>query len=118
MPPPNRRLLFRALVVVPLLGSCVTASKFETLAPAEFHVKAPQARRVSVVGTFNGWDPEAHPLHGPDKNGEWNVRIALAPGQYRYMFVVDGIRWMADPNAVASQNDGFGGKNSILFHGR
>jgi hypothetical protein len=34
------------------------------------------------------------------------------------MFVVDGIRWMADPNAVASQNDGFGGKNSVLFHGR
>ena len=118
MPLPNRRLLFRTLVVVPLLVSCVTASKFETVAPAEFHVKAPQARRVSVVGTFNGWDPETHPLHGPDKNGEWSVRIALAPGQYRYMFVVDGIRWMADPNAVASQNDGFGGKNSILFHGR
>jgi len=57
-------------------------------------------------------------MHGPDNNGEWSVRVALAPGQYRYMFVVDGNRWIPDPNAVASQNDGFGGKNSVLFHGR
>ena len=118
MPPPHCRLLFRALFLVPLLVSCATTPTSESVPPAAFHVKAPDAKRVSVVGTFNGWDPEAHPLHGPDKNGEWRVRIALAPGQYRYMFVVDGIRWMADPNAVAFQNDGFGGRNSILFHGR
>jgi len=48
---------FRILLLVPLLMSCATAAKFEAVAPAEFHVKAPQARRVSVVGTFNGWDP-------------------------------------------------------------
>ena len=27
-----------------------------------FSVWAPNARTVSVVGDFNGWDPEAHPL--------------------------------------------------------
>jgi len=106
------------LFLVPLLVSCTIASTPESVAPAVFHVKAPQAQRVSVVGTFNGWDPEAHPLHGPDKNGVWTLRLPLSPGQYRYMFVVDGARWMADPNAVASQSDGFGGRNSLLFHGR
>jgi len=34
------------------------------------------------------------------------------------MFVVDGVRWTADPNAVAFQDDGFGKRNSLLFHGR
>ena len=52
------------------------------------------------------------------RNGVWTVCFPLPPGQYRYMFVVDGARWMADPNAVASQSDGFGGRNSLLFHGR
>src|SRR2546425_4594083 len=37
--------------------------------PAVFRLKASQARRVSVVGTFNGWDPQAHPLQGPDRTG-------------------------------------------------
>ena len=117
---PSRRLLSRILVLVPLVVSCAIASKPESVPvpPAEFHVKAPHAKRVSVVGTFNGWDPEAHSLHGPDKNGEWSLRLPLSPGQYRYMFVIDGVRWIADPNAVASQNDGFGGRNSVLFHGR
>ena len=112
------RAAFRVLFAVPLLVSCAIASKPESVGPAEFHLKAPQAKRVSVVGTFNGWDPEAHHLQGPDRDGVWTLRLPLAPGRYRYMFVVDGVRWMADPNAVASQNDGFGGRNSLLFHGR
>ena len=115
---PKCKSLSRVLFLVPLLVSCAIASTPESVASAVFHVKAPQAQRVSVVGTFNGWDPEAHPLHGPDKNGVWTLRLPLSPGQYRYMFVVDGARWMADPNAVASQSDGFGGRNSLLFHGR
>ena len=118
MPMPKCKPPSRILFLVPLLVSCTIASTPESVAPAVFHVKAPQAQQVSVVGTFNGWDPEAHPLHGPDKNGVWTLRLPLSPGQYRYMFVVDGARWMADPNAVASQSDGFGGRNSLLFHGR
>jgi len=112
------RAAFRVLFAVPLLVSCAIASKPESVGPAEFRLKAPQAKRVSVVGTFNGWDPDAHALQGPDRNGVWTLRLPLPPGQYRYMFVLDGVRWMADPTAVASQNDGFGGRNSLLFHGR
>ncbi len=112
------RAASRVLFAVPWLVSCAIASKPESIAPAEFRLKAPQAKRVSVVGTFNGWDPDAHPLHGPDRSGVWTLSLPLAPGRYRYMFVVDGVLWIADPNAVASQNDGFGGRNSLLFHGR
>ncbi len=73
---------------------------------------------MSVVGTFNGWDPQAHPLDGPDRDGVWRVRLPLRPGRYRYMFVVDGIRWLADPAALAQEDDGFGRRNSLLIHGR
>jgi len=106
----------RVLFVISLLLSCGAAAA-ESVTPAEFRLKAPQAKRVSVVGTFNGWDPDAHPLHGPDRNGVWTLSLSLTSGRYRYMFVVDGVRWTADPNAVASQDDGFGKRNSLLFHG-
>jgi len=34
------------------------------------------------------------------------------------MFVVDGARWVADPAALAFEDDGFGGRNSLLIVGR
>lgn len=37
-----------------------------------FAVWAPNAAGVSVIGDFNGWDPDAHPLHlRPDGSGIW-----------------------------------------------
>src|SRR5256885_14212469 len=99
MPMPKCIPPSRILFLLPLLVSCAIASTPESVASAVFHVKAPQAQRVSVVGTFNGWDPEAHPLHGPDKNGEGSLRLPLSPGQDRDTVVVDGGRWIADPHA-------------------
>src|SRR5205823_14892053 len=99
MPMPKCKPPSRILFLVPLLVSCTIASTPESVAPAVFHVKAPQAQRVSVVGTFSGWDPEAHPLHWPDKNGVWTLCHPLAPGQYRYVYVVEVVCWMADPSA-------------------
>jgi 1,4-alpha-glucan branching enzyme len=36
-----------------------------------FAVWAPNAKSVSVVGDFNGWDKNAHPLHSRGKSGIW-----------------------------------------------
>ena len=110
----------RILVTIPLLVGCAAlpTSGPESPIPAVFRLTAPNATRVSVVGTFNGWDPQTHPLHGPDRHGVWSLSLPLSPGRYRYMFVVDGVRWVTDPDAVASEADGFGGQNSMLFHGR
>ena len=41
-----------------------------------FAVWAPNARRVSVVGKFNGWNPEAHPMNHRDSSGVWELFIA------------------------------------------
>jgi 1,4-alpha-glucan branching enzyme len=47
-------------------------------AGTHFAVWAPNAARVSVVGDFNGWRPDAHPLQPrQDSSGIWS---ALVPG--------------------------------------
>lgn len=75
--------------------------------------RAPLARDVAVAGDFNGWKPEAAPMRrGP--GGLWTVDIPLAAGKrYQYMFVVDG-RWVTDPGAPATVDDGYGGRNAVL----
>lgn len=51
-----------------------------------FAVWAPNARRVSVIGDFNGWDHQAHPLHGRHTGGVWEAFIpGVGPGAlYKY----------------------------------
>jgi hypothetical protein len=71
-----------------------------------------RAETVTVVGDFNDWDPDATPLRRV--NGIWSTMLALPPGTYEYMFVVDGGRWETDPLALRTRDDGFGGRNAVL----
>src|SRR5499427_4726249 len=41
-----------------------------------FAVWAPNAAQVSVIGDFNGWDTESHPLHARGHSGIWEGFIA------------------------------------------
>ena len=75
-------------------------------------VLAPEAREVSVVGSFNGWRPNATPLNNTG-TGEWAVRLMLRSGQYEYRFAVDG-RWSEDPRASQHVANPFGEFNSVL----
>ena len=77
-----------------------------------FTVLAPEAREVSVVGSFNGWRPNATPLNNTGA-GEWAVRLMLRSGQYEYRFAVDG-RWSEDPRASQHVANPFGEFNSVL----
>ncbi|OGW34383.1 MAG: hypothetical protein A2010_10045 [Nitrospirae bacterium GWD2_57_9] len=74
---------------------------------------APDAEKVAVAGTFNKWKTEANVLR-KGENGYWTISIPLQPGDYTYMFVVDGQAWVTDPNAEAYRDDGFGNKNAVL----
>jgi anti-sigma factor RsiW len=74
---------------------------------------APEARRVAVAGTFNKWNTDADVLT-KGENGLWTINIPLEPGAYTYMFVVDGKAWVVDPKAQAYDDDGFGGRNSVM----
>jgi len=72
----------------------------------------PEAKTVLVAGTFNGWKPEHTPLTAQG-NGRWVGSLAVGPGRYEYLFVVDG-QWLPDPNARESVENPYGGRNSVL----
>lgn len=74
-----------------------------------------QARSVALVGDFNGWNPAATPL-GREPNGLWVARVPVrAGGLLRYKYVVDGDRWIEDPNNWMKVADHTGSLVSILY---
>jgi 1,4-alpha-glucan branching enzyme len=77
-----------------------------------FSLNAPDAKAVSVVGDFNGWRPDAHPMKRLE-TGEWKKYLFLSPGRHEYKFIVDG-RWCEDPASEQKCANQFGTCNSIL----
>jgi 1,4-alpha-glucan branching enzyme len=66
------------------------------------------AGTVSVVGTFNGWQPGAHELK-PRRDGTRTVSVPLPPGHYSFRYLAaDGV-WLDDEHA-----DGIGPQGSEL----
>jgi len=73
------------------------------VAGTHFAVWAPNAERVSVVGDFNDWDREAHPLEQHEQSGVWS---AFVPG------VVRGARYKY---RVESRYEGYGADKADPF---
>ena len=44
---------------------------------------------VSVVGSFNDWEPARHELV-PRRNGTRTVTVKLGPGEYRFRYLAAG----------------------------
>jgi len=66
--------------------------------------EAPTAEAVRLVGDFNGWDLVATRMRRT-ACGHWIASLALKPGSYTYVFIVDG-NLTLDPNAnVTSGNE-------------
>jgi hypothetical protein len=79
-----------------------------------FELHAPGAERVELLGSFNDWKPGDIVLNGPDASGHWTAEVTLPEGRYEYIFLVDGKRWVADPNATTRRPDGFGRVNTVI----
>lgn len=79
--------------------------------PVSFKLFSPKAKKVSVAGSFNNWDP-AQLTAKKDTKGNWAVKANLKPGRYEYKFVVDG-SWITDPEVKAVYNS-FGTQNSVV----
>jgi hypothetical protein len=64
---------------------------------------------VSVLGSFNDWDPAAHPLRA---DGPWQtVTVELASGRrHEFRYLASCGRWFDDADA-----DGWDGENGILL---
>lgn len=62
---------------------------------AVFFFRGESGQRVSVAGSFNGWDPFIHELIEVAP-GEYRLELNLAPGEYYYVFMYRGER-IPDP---------------------
>ena len=93
-------------------GSTDTGEKPLECGEVKFVHWAPDAGEVFVAGSFNEWSDSATPM--VNDAGKWSVVVALEPGKHIYKFVVDGA-WIADPDNPDSEDDGYGGVNSVLW---
>lgn len=83
-----------------------------------FAVWAPHARAVSVVGDFNGWSSDAHPMCPDGPTGIWSVFVpAVAQGtRYKYRIAPsDGPAFdRGDP--FARESEAAPGRASLVRH--
>jgi chromosome partitioning protein len=70
------------------------------------------AHQVLIAGDFNGWSPVS-PLQMTHRPGDWSVKLPLAPGRYRYRFIVDG-KWVTDPHNKYVETNQFGELNNVV----
>ena len=84
----------------------------------QFEYEAPDAESVWVTGTFTGWagTPEEGAIELTNNgSGSWStVHTIGMSGQHQYKFIVDGDRWVTDPENPNTVDDGQGGENSVL----
>jgi chromosome partitioning protein len=77
-----------------------------------FRSRHAAASEVQLAGDFNDWMPHTTPMRRLD-NGDFETRLKLPKGRYRYQLVVDG-RWTfdaANPEVITNQ---YGEINSII----
>jgi len=121
-PRPPARGLWPWLAAAAVLVSLIIWRPWSRSSEAEaatfqFVLVAPQANSVSLVGDFNDWDPKRSPMR--TANGIWATVVQLAPGRYRYAFLVNGAEWRADPSAptIPAPDDEFGKPSSVVTVG-
>ena len=73
-----------------------------------------EAERVALLGEFNSWDAESHPLT-PRKDGSHSLTISLEAGQeYRFRYLLDSERWENDEAADSLVPNRFGTRDGII----
>lgn len=123
---------FGALFV--LLALCPSCGKYleKSLDSAQvngdtvvFSVKAPSARTVQIAADWpgNNWArgdaEEGEVLVGlmepAGEPGVWRIEVRLAPGRYRYRFLINEVEWLLDPQNPRIVDDGRGGTANLLI---
>jgi hypothetical protein len=113
----GRAWLFPVTPFAPTITAAAPALGASETRAIQFVVLVPRASSVALVGDFNDWDDAATPMTRAAGNGLWSVTVPLAPGRYRYSFLVDGTGWLPDPEAPKALEDDFGRPNSVVTVG-
>jgi hypothetical protein len=79
--------------------------------------RVPNEKSVILVGSFNRWDTSVdHLTPGPDR--WWTTSVLLGPGEYPYLFIVDGSRGMTRKTADGCHPSGVGSCRFVWSDGR
>lgn len=90
----------------------LVAKETKALFATAFTLDAPGANSVYVTGSFNDWSLDDSCRM--QRNGRvWEVTVPLAPGVYKYQFIVDGV-WREDPANPQKERNSFGDVNSVI----
>jgi 1,4-alpha-glucan branching enzyme len=83
-------------------------AEVDSVRGTSFHVWAPNAQRVSVVGDFNRWDGRVHPMRKHLGSGVWEIFIpGVGEGAHYKFELLDAhgaIRVKSDPFAFFGQH--------------
>ena len=80
--------------------------------PVNFYCVAPDAGQVFLIGDFNDWETNSHPMKR-QSGGTWLLEIPLGHGYHHYQFLVDG-KPTLDPRAYGTARNLLGEKVSLL----
>jgi 1,4-alpha-glucan branching enzyme len=81
-----------------LLGAAINSNNV-----VEFSLFAPGAKTVHVVGSFNGWKPDAHALEKNEQTGIFSAGFLIRdPVGQQYKFLIDQKREVVDPYSRAN----------------
>lgn len=75
-----------------------------------FRLETVEASRVQLTGDLTDWQPVA--MQRTDDG--WELRLAVAPGLYRFGFLVDG-NWYLPADADGRTTDDWGGEQATLL---
>jgi hypothetical protein len=119
--PPSRSrspVLIAAALVAGVSASCAAAlvptAPVVTRDGVRFVLVHSSAHSVTLTGSFNQWSTSSHALTRDQSSGVWSVVVPLPPGEYLFMYVVDGIQWISPEVAEDFVDDGFGVKNGVV----
>ncbi len=71
------------------------------------------ADRAWVVGEFNNWSTDSHPMTRRD-DGSLDAVIELVPGSYRFRYYLGNGRWENAWDADTYAENEFGGSDSVV----
>ena len=86
--------------------------------PKQFVLQNGSAKRVSLVGDFNNWNPAAAPLTRDPASGVWTTVVPIPPGRHVYGYMIDDSVLVLDPRAPKTKDPSLGVEGSVIIVGK
>lgn len=75
-----------------------------------FRLAAPGAQQVALAASFTGWQTRPMQRHG----GDWVLELRVPQGRQEYAFLINGHRWLPDPDRAEAELADDGQVHSVL----